>query len=91
MRNKILSTNSKKRLKQANKTTGIGVILNIVISIAKIIAGIKGHSQAMIADGIHSLSDLGSDIVVLIGMLIASRPTDSTHNYGNTKIQYNIF
>ncbi len=87
MRNKILSTNSKKRLKQANKTTGIGGILNIVISIAKIIAGIKGHSQAMIADGIHSLSDLGSDIVVLIGMLLASRPPDSTHNYGHGKFE----
>ena len=87
MRNKILSTNSKKRLKQSNKTTGIGTILNIVISIAKIIAGIKGHSQAMIADGIHSLSDLGSDIVVLIGMLLASRPTDSTHNYGHGKFE----
>ncbi len=87
MRNKISSTNSKKRLKQANKTTGIGALLNIVISIAKIIAGIIGHSQAMIADGIHSLSDLGSDIVVIIGMFLASRPKDSTHNYGHGKFE----
>lgn len=87
MRNTNSSTNSKDRLKQANKTTGIGAILNITLSLAKIIAGIFGHSQAMIADGIHSLSDLGSDIVVIIGMFLASRPKDSSHNYGHGKFE----
>lgn len=81
------SVNSKKRLKQANKTTGIGAILNIVLSLAKIIAGIFGHSQAMLADGIHSLSDLGSDLVVIVGMFLASRPEDSSHNYGHGKFE----
>ena len=79
--------NSKNRLNQANKTTGIGAILNIVLSFAKIVAGTLGHSQAMIADGIHSLSDLGSDIVVIIGMFLASRPKDSSHNYGHGKFE----
>ena len=55
MRNTNSSTNSKERLKQANKTTGIGAILNIGLSLAKIIAGIFGHSQAMVADGKHKL------------------------------------
>ncbi len=87
MRNTNSSTNSKERLKQANKTTGIGAILNIGLSLAKIIAGIFGHSQAMVADGIHSLSDLGSDIVVIIGMFLASRPKDSSHNYGHGKFE----
>ena len=87
IRNTNLSTNSKKRLKQANKTTGIGAILNIGLSLAKTVAGIFGHSQAMVADGIHSLSDLGSDIVVIIGMFLASRPQDSSHNYGHGKFE----
>ncbi len=87
MQNINSSTNSKERLKQANKTTGTGAILNIVLSFIKIIAGIFGHSQAMIADGVHSLSDLGSDIVVIIGMCLASRPKDSLHNYGHGKFE----
>lgn len=87
MRNTNSPTNSKERLKQANKTTGIGAILNIALSLTKIIAGIFGHSQAMVADGIHSLSDLGSDIVVIIGMFLASRPKDSSHNYGHGKFE----
>ncbi|MBI9098059.1 MAG: cation transporter [Spirochaetaceae bacterium] len=87
MRNTNSSNNSKERLQQANKTTAIGAILNIGLSLAKIIAGIFGHSQAMVADGIHSLSDLGSDIVVIIGMFLASRPKDSSHNYGHGKFE----
>ncbi|MDA3938269.1 MAG: cation diffusion facilitator family transporter [Spirochaetia bacterium] len=87
MRNTNSSTKSKERLKHANKTTAIGAILNIALSLAKIIAGIFGHSQAMVADGIHSLSDLGSDIVVIIGMFLASRPKDSSHNYGHGKFE----
>lgn len=87
MRNTSLSINSNNRLKEANKTTGIGAILNIALSLAKIVAGTLGHSQAMIADGIHSLSDLGSDMVVIIGMFLASRPKDSSHNYGHGKFE----
>ena len=87
MRNTNSSTKSKERLKQANKITGIGVISNIVLSLVKIISGIFGHSQAMIADGIHSLSDLGSDLVVIIGMFLAARPKDSSHNYGHGKFE----
>lgn len=81
------TTNSKKRLKQANKTTIIGAVLNIALSITKILAGVFGKSQAMVADGIHSLSDLGSDLAVLTGMVLASRPEDSTHNYGHGKFE----
>lgn len=79
--------NSKERLKQANKTTIIGALLNILLSSLKLTAGILGRSQAMIADSIHSLSDLGSDIAVIIGMILASRPKDSTHNYGHGKFE----
>ncbi|MBN2659624.1 MAG: cation transporter [Spirochaetales bacterium] len=53
----------------------------------KIAAGFLGRSQAMIADGIHSLSDLGTDVVVIVGMFIASRPKDRSHNYGHGKYE----
>lgn len=79
--------NSKQRLKQANKTTIVGALLNILLSSGKLVAGILGRSQAMIADAIHSLSDLGSDFAVIVGMVLASRPKDKTHNYGHGKFE----
>ncbi len=87
MRKKDTLSNSKKRLIKANKTTVAGALLNIALSLVKISAGIFGHSQAMIADGIHSISDLGSDIIVITGMFLASRPKDNTHNYGHGKYE----
>ncbi|WP_184743491.1 cation diffusion facilitator family transporter [Spirochaeta isovalerica] len=87
MHNTHSAAKSKERLIQANKTTAVGAIINIFLSMIKIVAGILGHSQAMIADGIHSLSDLGTDIVVIVGMFIASRPKDESHNYGHGKYE----
>lgn len=64
-----------------------GALANILLSLVKFAAGIVGHSQAMVADGAHSLSDLGSDLVVLGGMRLGARPEDQTHRYGHGKIE----
>lgn len=75
------------REKQITRVTLIGSIVNLLLTAIKIIAGIVGKSGAMIADGIHSLSDLASDIVVLIFVPIAGRAKDKNHQYGHGKFE----
>lgn len=66
--------------------TWLSMGLNVTIGTAKCIVGYFGHSRALMADGLHSLGDLGSDIAVLIGMRFASAPPDADHPYGHQKI-----
>lgn len=75
------------REKQITKVTLIGSVVNLVLTIFKIIAGVFGHSAAMIADGIHSASDLLSDIVVLIFVHISSKAVDKGHDFGHGKFE----
>lgn len=72
---------------QGKKATLVSLLLNTVLSILKFIAGMLGHSQAMVADAAHSFSDLISDITVLIGLKIAHKPKDATHPYGHGKVE----
>ncbi|MGU8387892.1 cation diffusion facilitator family transporter, partial [Clostridium perfringens] len=69
------------------KVTIISILWNIVLAIIKILAGIIGKSNAMIADGAHSASDIISSVGVLIGNKIASIPKDKGHNYGHEKAE----
>ena len=75
------------RTQKANRVTIIGSLVNVVLTVLKFIAGISGHSQAMIADAIHSLSDFATDIVVLAGMFFSKKPIDSDHRYGHGKFE----
>lgn len=75
------------REKQITRVTLIGSIVNLLLTAIKIIAGVVGKSGAMIADGIHSLSDLASDIVVLIFVPIAGKAKDKDHQYGHGKFE----
>ncbi|EGT3616958.1 cation transporter [Clostridium perfringens] len=72
---------------EANKVTILAIVWNIVLTIIKVIAGIIGKSNAMIADGAHSASDIVSSIGVLIGNKVASIPKDKGHNYGHEKAE----
>ena len=78
---------SDKRAKEAYSVTIIGMVLNIILTILKIIIGLMGKSSALVADGFHSLSDLGSDIAVLLGFRAAKKPRDDCHNYGHGKFE----
>ena len=73
--------------KEGARVTIIGMIVNIFLTALKILFGIFGHSAALIADGLHSLSDLLSDIVVIFSIKISARPEDDSHNYGHGKIE----
>ncbi len=69
------------------KVTLIGAASNIVLAAAQFAFGVLGHSQALIADGIHSLSDLVTDILGVFGAKHASRAADAEHPYGHGRIE----
>ena len=79
--------NMETRYEEANKITIQSILWNIVLTIIKVIAGVIGNSSAMIADGLHSASDIISSIGVLIGNYVSSRPGDREHNYGHEKAE----
>lgn len=74
-------------LKEGMKISVISIIGNVFLSIFKFIAGIIGKSNAMISDSIHSLSDVLSTIVVMIGLKLASKKEDVSHPYGHERIE----
>jgi len=75
------------REQEIRRVTVAGAIVNIFLTIFKIIAGVLGRSAAMVADGIHSLSDLLSDIVVLVFTHISSKGKDKDHSFGHGKFE----
>jgi cation diffusion facilitator family transporter len=79
--------NDKKRSYEAKKVTWIGFIVNTILTIIKIMAGIIGKSNAMLADGIHSMTDFFTDIVVLVGFGFTDKPADEKHNFGHGKYE----
>jgi len=77
----------KNREQEIRSITLWGAVVNIVLTVLKIIAGVLGRSAAMIADGVHSLSDLLSDIVVIVFTHISSKGKDRDHSFGHGKFE----
>lgn len=75
------------REKMITSVTITGTIVNIILTVGKIVAAILGHSAAMLADGLHSLSDFISDIVVLVCVRISAKGSDEDHKYGHGKFE----
>jgi len=75
------------REKAIYQVTWAGSFVNFLLVVFKFIAGILGHSAAMIADAVHSLSDFATDIVVLIFTRISNKPQDKSHDYGHGKYE----
>lgn len=63
------------------------LIFNFVLMVVKLAVGIVGHSEALIADGLHSGADVFSSVAVVIGLRIAGRPPDAGHHYGHAKAE----
>lgn len=76
-----------KREKEIFKVTWIGSIVNFLLLIFKFVAGIVGHSAAMVADAVHSLSDFVTDIIVIVFVRISGKPEDEGHAYGHGKYE----
>lgn len=79
--------NENTRYSQAAHVTKIGMVVNVLLTSFKFVAGIVGNSSAMVADAAHSLSDFMTDIAVIAGLRISKKPRDKTHNYGHGKIE----
>ncbi|MGA1824819.1 MAG: cation diffusion facilitator family transporter [bacterium] len=78
--------NAKNR-RDVQRITWIGLAVNVVLSVLKFIVGILGASQAVIADAVHSLSDMATDIAVLFGVIYWSAPADEEHPFGHSRIE----
>ncbi|SHK62092.1 cation diffusion facilitator family transporter [Xylanibacter ruminicola] len=75
------------RNKEIYKVTLVGGAVNVVLLLFKFVAGIVGHSAAMVADAVHSLSDFVTDIIVLVFVRISGKPKDKDHDYGHAKYE----
>ena len=79
-----MTDNSEKIAMRVSRNSIYG---NLLISIAKFLAGVIGHSSAMISDAIHSASDVFSTIVVMIGVKIGGKESDKNHQYGHERLE----
>lgn len=75
------------RTSAANRVTWLGFFLNLALTALKLLTGIIGHSGAMVADAIHSLSDFATDLVVLASFRFVGKPADKDHDYGHGKYE----
>lgn len=75
------------RDKAMRHTSIVGAIVNLVLTVAKVIFGIIGQSHALIADGIHSLADLSTDLMVWFAAKYSNQPADKEHPYGHARIE----
>lgn len=75
-------------MKHITRIIGISMITNFFLALFKFIFGILGKSSALVADGVHSFSDLTTDVVAFFGSKIASKPEDEKHPFGHGKVEY---
>lgn len=82
-----MSDTAEIRKRRIYRVTFIGFVVNLVLSLLKLAAGIFGRSGAMIADAVHSFSDLATDVVVIVFARISAKPRDDGHDYGHGKYE----
>lgn len=80
-------TDTNKRTASASRATWVGFSVNLILTAGKLAAGIVGHSGAMVADAMHSLSDFATDVVVLVSFRMVGQPADKGHDYGHGKYE----
>ena len=76
------------KMRKENKVMFISLIVNFSLSFLKVITGIIFSSGALIADGVHSFSDLSTDFFAILGNYLARKPADKEHPFGHGKIEY---
>ena len=80
-------SSSDRRIDDICRITWLGAFVNLLLVAVKFVAGIAGLSAAMVADAIHSLSDLATDAIVIIFVKLSNKPADSDHDYGHGKYE----
>ncbi|MDD3587945.1 MAG: cation diffusion facilitator family transporter [Thermoguttaceae bacterium] len=78
---------STENAKIINRVTWLGMIINAILTVLKFCAGIFAHSQVLVADAVHSLSDLSTDVAILVGVRFWEQPADEEHPHGHAKIE----
>jgi cation diffusion facilitator family transporter len=73
--------------KQIKSITYLGMVVNVILAVIKIVIGVFAASLALVADGIHSLSDLATDVAVLLGLRLGSKAPDQSHPYGHGRAE----
>jgi cation diffusion facilitator family transporter len=73
--------------RQVARVTWIGLLANLLLSVAKFAGGLAGGSQAVVADAVHSLSDSSTDIAILVGVRYWTQPPDEHHPHGHGRIE----
>ena len=79
--------NQQNAKKVATRVSVVGVIGNVALTLFKLFAGIISHSGAMISDAVHSASDVFSGIIVIVGVRLSARESDSDHPYGHERFE----
>ena len=87
MDKKEINKINKENEKIAMKISFISIVVNIILSVIKLFAGIVASSTSMISDAIHSASDVFSTVIVMFGIKISNKAPDSTHQYGHERIE----
>ena len=87
MRKMLNKDQSIRSYKEGEKGAFVSIAVNTVLSILKLFAGLLGNSSAMIADALHSFSDVVSSVAVWIGMKVAGKPADKNHPWGHGKAE----
>lgn len=82
-----MSCDAECRKREIYRVTFVGLVVNLVLSLLKLAAGVVGRSGAMVADAVHSFSDLATDIVVIAFARISAKPRDTDHDYGHGKYE----
>lgn len=85
--NSVKAVDDNERFRIASRLTWFTIILNVILAILKIGIGIISSSTAMIADGVHTVSDVGSSLGIIVGFIISKKPEDSKHQYGHEKAE----
>ena len=72
---------------QVRRVAGVGLVTNLILSAIKLVGGLVGASQAVVADAVHSLSDSVTDVALLVGVQYWSKPPDAEHPHGHRRIE----
>lgn len=73
--------------KEAIRVSKISIIINLILSLFKLVAGVVSASFAMISDAVHSASDVISSAIVIVGVKIANKKSDKSHPYGHERFE----
>ena len=71
----------------AYKVSAVSIAVNLILSFVKLLAGILASSGAMISDAVHSASDVFSTIIVIVGVVMSRKKSDSNHQYGHERME----